>query len=893
MAASSALAVSLLGLAAEPAQAKATLFALRTGAANPMDGLDVGSYSRPAFVDLDGDGDLDVVSHEIGGTILYYKNTGTATSPAYTQVTGSANPFNGFNVGGFSSATFGDLDGDGDQDLLMGAALGFFVYFKNTGSVTTPAFVQQFGSPNPFNGQDVGSISVPAFGDLDGDGDLDVVVGEGDGGFFYFQNTGTATSPAFVQRTGAANPLNGQDAGFSSAPVLGDLDGDGDLDLVSGEHYGAFVYYQNTGSATRPAFVLRSGAANPLAGQDAGARSLPALGDVDGDGDLDLLAGNSAGTFAYYENLAGSLVARTGAENPLNGQDVGAFGFPGLVDLDQDGDLDLMSGEGGGHFVYYVNTGSASSPAFASGVPLAGPTFDVGDLSRPTFGDLDHDGDLDMLSGAFDGTFYYYENTGTATTPLYVLRTGAANPLNGVDVINESLPSLGDLDGDGDLDLVTEGAGSPNYFYFENTGTAASPAFVQRTGSANPFDGMPSIYTIPTLADVDGDGDLDLVAGTRTGAFIYLENTGNVGNPVFVERTGAANPLSGQDVGSYSAPALGDLDGDGDLDVVAGEQSGTFFYIENAIKQRTPRYFGPVPLPFGSADIGYFSSPAAGDLNADGIPDFVVGETFGSGVFRYFEGAGPYVVERTGSANPFNGVNSGAFPLPALGDLDGDGDLDLVAGDNYGAPLRYYENTGSATQGAFVQRTGSANPLNGAVVGRPGPALGDVDGDGDLDLVVGEFLGNFHYFENTGNAKTPLFVERTGTANPFNGLAVGAGSFATAALGDVDGDGDLDLMAGDEGLGRFHYFENTGTRTAPAFVERTGAANPLDGKSVGLNSTPTFVDVDRDGDLDVVSGERYGQFRTYYLPEPGMGTLLGAGLGLLALLDRWRKRRDR
>jgi hypothetical protein len=697
----------------------------------------------------------------------------------------------------------------------------------------------------------------------------------------------------YVPRTGAANPLNGQTVGTTdAAPTLGDFDGDGDLDLVAGNFNGEFRYFENTGNASNPIYVARTGAANPLAGETVGVRSVPTLVDVDADGDLDLFSGAPNGMFSFFRNGVGDFVARTGAANPLDGKPPST---PTLADVDQDGDLDLVGGGGlgFGRFPYYVNTGSASSPAFVFTGFLTG--LDVGSVSRPTLGDLDHDGDLDMVSGAFDGNFYYFENTGGAVISAFVPRTGAANPLNGVDVGDESLPSLGDLDGDGDLDLVTAGSGTPTYYYFENTGTVASPAFAQRTGTANPLDGLPAIYTVPTLGDVDGDGDLDVVAGTQAGEFIYLENTGTAIAPAFVERTGAANPLNGQDVGSYSFPALGDLDGDGDLDVVAVEGVGgvAFFFFENAIVQRSPRYFGPVPLPFGSADTGFFSSPAAGDLNADGITDFVVSETFGSGAFHYFEGAGPYVVERTGSANPFNGVNSGGFPLPTLGDLDGDGDLDLVAGDNYGAPLRYYENTGSATQGAFVQRTGSANPLNGAVVGRPGPALGDVDGDGDLDLVVGEFLGNFHYFENTGNAKTPLFVERTGTANPLNGLAVGAGSFSTAALGDVDRDGDLDLMAGDEGLGRFHYYENTGTAIAPAFVERTGPANPLDGKSVGLNSSPSFVDVDRDGDLDVVSGERYGTFRTYYLPEPDQGLMLGAGVALLSLLDRWRRRRER
>jgi hypothetical protein len=234
----------------------------------------------------------------------------------------------------------------------------------------------------------------------------------------------------------------------------------------------------------------------------------------------------------------------------------------------------------------------------------------------------------------------------------------------------------------------------------------------------------------------------------------------------------------------------------------------------------------------------------------------------------------PSALERIGSANPLDGRDVGFYAAPALRDLDGDGDLDLVAGERYGSFL-HYENTGSAASPAFIPRTGAQNPLDGEDVGSSAtPALGDLDGDGDLDLVSAEQYGNFFYYENTGSATSPFFVQRTGAANPLDGQDVGF--TATTALGDLDGDGDLDLVAG-ELSGNFFFFENTGSATSPAFVQRTAAANP-----------PALGDLDGDGDLDLVAGNSDGIFRTWYLPEPGQGLLLGAGLALLALLGRLR-----
>ncbi|PSF31312.1 hypothetical protein C7H19_23020 [Aphanothece hegewaldii CCALA 016] len=278
-------------------------FTERTGTSNPFNGIDVGTWSSPTLADIDSDGDLDAVVGERYGTLKYYQNTGTALAPVYTVQIGTSNPFNGIDVGSLSEPTFADIDSDGDLDAVVGERYGTLKYYQNTGTALAPVYTVQTGTSNPFNTIYVGLFSSPTFADLDSDGDLDAVVGEKYGTLKYYKNTGTALAPVYTEQTGTSNPFNGIDVGSYSKPTFADIDSDGDLDAVVGALDGTLKYYKNTGTALAPVYTLQTGTSNPFNGIDVGSYSKPTFADIDSDGDLDAVVGEANGILKYFENI--------------------------------------------------------------------------------------------------------------------------------------------------------------------------------------------------------------------------------------------------------------------------------------------------------------------------------------------------------------------------------------------------------------------------------------------------------------------------------------------------------------------------------------------------------------------------------------------------------------
>ncbi|MFN7306511.1 MAG: beta strand repeat-containing protein, partial [Alphaproteobacteria bacterium] len=834
-------------------------FTEQTGSANPLNGLTVGSFSTPSFVDLNGDGRLDLVSGAGDGTLLAWRNTGSATAPAFTALAGFANPFTGIDVGEWSAPSFVDLDGDGLLDLGSGQEDGTLLAWRNTGSTTAPAFFALFD--NPFAGIDVGFSSTPSFVDLNGDGRLDLVSGAFDGTLRAWRNTGSATAPAFTAMDGAggrpANPFAGIDVGSSSTPSFVDLDGNGRLDLVSGESNGTLRAWRNTGSATAPAFTELTGNANPFNGIDVGFSSAPSFIDLDGDGRLDLVSGNNGSTLLAWRNttplpsITVSVTAQNDAPSVTSGG-TASFAENGTgtayqaVGSDPEAGTTLSWTLGGADAALF-NISSTGAVTFKSAPNFEAPT------------DAGGNNVYDIIVTASDGTLSGSRNVAITVTNVAESAgptgfgpsvTFAENTVNTAPQLLDSdvVFTLGDSLAGGRLvvrgllaedrvSILTEGTGAGQI------GVSGSSISYGGVAIGTASGGAGSDFTVTFNSAVTGpavDALIERLAyanvsdaptATRTLTLDVVDASGVLMNlvvPAFTAMDGAdgrpANPFNGIDVGNRSTPSFVDLDGDGLLDLVSGERYGTLLAWRNT---------GSATAPAFTAMDGVSGRPA----------------------------------------NPFNGIDVGRYSTPSFVDLDGDGRLDLVSGGRYGAVIAW-RNTGSATTPAFTELTGSDNPFNGVNIGTASgapsfvassaPSFVDLNGDGLRDLVSGAENGTLVVWRNTGSATAPAFTAMDGVsgrpANPFIGIDVGDRSMPSFV--DLDGDGRLDLVSGAND-GTLRVWRNTGSATAPAFAVLTGSNNPFNGINVGSQSAPSFIDLDGDGRLDLVSGANNGTLRVW------------------------------
>ncbi len=306
------------------------------------------------------------------------------------------NPFGITNVGTrYADPVFADLDNDGDKDLIAGNNYGYILYYENTGTVSAPAF--DAPATNPFGLTDNGRKSSIAFGDIDNDGDLDIIEGlYGSGNLKFIENTGTASAPAFGAPIDA--PFGLSYSYYAYTPVLVDMDGDMDLDIVSGEYYGRYLYFENTGTVSAPAFA-NGLVANPFGLSVIAYASTPVMFDADGDGDFDMLSGDKKGDFTYFKNIGTAAAPAFAAPvaNPFNLANLGNGSYPSptIVDLNNDGKKDLLAGDYNGDFYYFQ--GCVNPPIPANTTPLANQTICAGNTA--------------VLTGSGIGTVSWYDAT--------------------------------------------------------------------------------------------------------------------------------------------------------------------------------------------------------------------------------------------------------------------------------------------------------------------------------------------------------------------------------------------------------------------------------------------------------------------------------------------------
>lgn len=703
------------------------------------------SSSIAHAVDIDGDGDTDIVSDDLRGSgraiLLENLGDGTFADKAFLPVDSLVR-----------SIDSGDLDGDGDIDLVVSTTFKSVKLLLNQGDATFRAASVVSGETND------SSLRV---GDLDGDGDLDIVsfsrrVNSDE--LFFHQNSGNGSFS--TQRIGEMS--------FVTRDIeLIDADQDNDLDIVAAALTGGqFVVIKNTDGQASFGSVQAFN-------QRPNARSI-AVGDFNGDAKNDIVT-LSEEALVVHKNTGNSGSPFASAEPILQANL--AYTSPKTADVDGDGDVDIVAitqrmDAFEYDLVWFENqgTGFGSSQAIAPIYPNAvGPGIEAIDVA-----DFNGDGNVDVVL-ASGGTIAWYDNA-NGLGDFSKRNYASLSPFY-------STQALADFDGDGDLDLMASDASARQTVWHENDGTGN---FInERSITAGD-------YSIRQLAvDFDRDGDIDFlnaIDGYATGEVLFQfaanDSNGNFAAPIEI----SGIPYD-QQFNIIKSLIASDFRGDDGIDILALIR-GNVILLESIGSGGEFDFREPVTLVESDYRPGNFFLRQAGfqeiavaDLDGDGLNDIVTAD--------YERDGDTLDISWYSSEDGFSDRHSlGQYEATfnaklEIADVRGNGDLDVLATLNDGR-LAWFENAGGGQfEEPFVtERPEDDNSLRGPALE---VALTDFDNDGDLDAV-----GSFAYSASSTNPQAGYF-EFDRASNSFGSPTV-IFEDERFLIGDIDGDGSDEIL---------------------------------------------------------------------------------------------------
>ena len=542
----------------------------------------------------------------------------------------------------------------------------------------------------------------------------------------------------------------------------------------------------------------------------------PQFVDLDGSGYPDLFVQERGGEIMHFENVEGEdggreLVWRSDDFMEL---DVGQwFRF---VDPRGDGVYDLISESPYNYIRYFRNVGSAEEPDFEVAADtlrdVEGEAIFSDRQNIPNFADIDCDGNPDLFLGLLDGTITRYnaETFDEDGVPEFELIT---NRFEGIQIITEfgsmrhgaNSFTFQDHDGNGVVDLFWGDFFEPSLLVLANEGGCDAPRYSTEPELFPPNDPVStSGYNAPEFVDWDGNGVKDLFVGVVGGAhdanstlsdnFLHYEAVNPQNYQLQTERF-----LTALDAGGESKVTSGDLTGNGAPDLLVGNridprdrQTSTVHFYANVGSASDPEleHRGTLDLPDG-----YDYAPALGDLTGDGELDLVLGTWRGELLVHrnagVEDGLPRFEVEEAWSLE----LPRGSTAVPALADLTGDGTLDLVAGGS-GGRVHFFRNAGDAEEPSFQLEE---DALEGVEVRRrSAPALHDVDGNGRLDLLVGSEEDGLVVHRREDGEDTPAF----GPAEPLDLVTP---RYAVPHFVDFYDAGEPSLLIGGRGGGVVYH----------------------------------------------------------------------------------------
>ncbi len=444
-------------------------------------------------------------------------------------------------------------------------------------------------------------------------------------------------------------------------------------------------------------------------------------------------------------------------------------------------------------------------------------------------------------------------------------------PLSG-GVIEFSSPVLGDLNEDGKLDVVIGTTGLNGNDFKRNRPFVL--AAIQGDGTelwSKTLDGP--INSAPALGDIDGDGHLEVLVSTAGDASDRGHNGGlfafdRNGNQLWRYSLADHDPKDGLQDGTFSTPSLCDVDGDGNLEIALGGWDQRIHLVDHT---GNPIWFNlnrPANFP---VDGGYYnadtiwSTAACADFNGDGLQEIVIGAdiTGGSGLpdgTRPSDGGFLFVFGKDGNVLVRRYLPEAIYSSPAVGDLNGDGQLEIVVGTGY-----YWWDRHGRSADSYVYAFNTANIFSGLAYadaaklpdlagwpqkttypGFSSPALADLDGDGDMEIIIGsgdpfkktsddiDGVGQVYAWHHNGSLVSGWPV------SPKNVRNQDANIFSSPTVADVDGDGGLEVLF--TTIWDINIYNTDGS-----FQERLTA-------NWTVNGSPAVGDTDGDGKMDIWIG---------------------------------------
>jgi len=454
-----------------------------------------------------------------------------------------------------------DFDNDSSYEIITSSSLysggvSYYKYFEDE-----LIYISEIVDINN-NHLDIDQSMIPTFADIDGDEDLDLFSGNIIGTLNYFNNSGLNNNiPTFTLESNFWQEIYivGQSRHGASAISFIDLDNDQDLDLSWGDYFQQSLYIvSNIGNQFNPIMdnnniITQFPYENPV---NTAGLNLPSFIDIDNDDDNDLFVTTLSGAYGYqltnnfmfYENVDNDYLLQT--YNYIDTIDLLSDINPKFVDIDFDGDLDLFIGTNYdptsfpwiGKIVFYENIGvdSDNNPVWE----LHSNNFlnmDLGNNLFPEFIDIDHDDDLDLFVGNYNGIIHYFENIGTVYNKDFEYH----GTIEDIDIQGYSTPEFIDIDDDDDYDLLLGCIDGSIYFY-ENIGDKYSFNFDLQSSNYNNIN-VDSRTTILSV-DMDLDNDKDLLIGSGNSNIFYFNNLGIGNNPQFELNTDFIFPYLGKNV---------------------------------------------------------------------------------------------------------------------------------------------------------------------------------------------------------------------------------------------------------------------------------------------------------------------------------------------------------